>query len=269
MIASTALVAFSLPFGLLSIWHQHRHNALAVMFGITSLAYPITQVFRFTNFGVEITDRAAAFLFLPIACVLTIFITHFWPTRKLSWKATSLITCAISAVFLGGVILEGGPDWANQPGPYLVVADTRSVEPEGIQAASWALSRLGPDNQVATDRINQVLMSTFGDQRIVTSLNDNVDISPVFFSSQFGSQDVAILRQVRIRYLVIDLRLSTALPLEGFYFEPDEPDAYRLTSPISRDALTKFSTIPQINRVFDSGDIVIYDVGALVDGSDH
>ncbi len=267
MMASVALIAFGLPFGLLSLWQQHRHNALAVMLGITSLAYPISQVFRFTNFGSEITDRSAAFLFLPIAYVLTIFITHFWPTRKLSWRATSLITCALSVVFLGGVILEGGPAWSNLPGPYLVVADTRSVEPEGIQAASWALSRLGPDNRVATDRINQILMSTFGDQRVETALNDNVDISPVFFSSQFGPQEVAILRQARIRYLVVDLRLSTALPLEGYYFEENEPGFLQLISPISRNALTKFNVIPQINRVFDSGDIVIYDVGALVDGS--
>jgi len=266
ILASVALVAFGLPFGLLSLWQQHRHNALAVMLGIASLAYPISQVFRFTNFGSDISDRAAAFLFLPVAYVLTIFITHFWPTRKLSWRATSLITCAMSVVCVGGVLLEAGPVLSNLPGPYVVVADQRSIEPEGIQAASWALTYLGPNNRVATDRINQILMSTYGDQRIVTSQEDKVEVSPVFFSSHFGPAEVAILRQARVRYLVVDLRLSTALPLEGYYFESDESDAYRLISPISSDALTKFSAIPQINRVFDSGDIVIYDVGALVDG---
>ena len=66
---------------------------------------------------------------------------------------------------------------------------------------------------------------------------------------------------------MVDLRLSTALPLEGFYFDPNESGAFRLTSPISREALTKFNTIAHINRVFDSGNIVVYDVGALVNGS--
>ncbi len=265
MIASVGLVAFGLPFGLLSLWQQHRHDALAIMFGIASLAYPIVQMFRFTQFGSEIPGRSAAFLFLPIAYVLTIFITHFWPTRNLSWKATSLITCAIAVVLLGGVIFESGPALSGLPGSYTVVADGRSVEPEGIQAASWAFPYLGPDNRVGTDRINQMLMSTYGDQRVVTGLEDHVDISPVFFSSRVGPEEVAILRRAKIRYLVVDLRLSTSLPLEGFYFESGEPDAFRLTSPISRDALTKFNTIPQINRVFDSGDIVIYDVGAFAD----
>jgi hypothetical protein len=120
--------------------------------------------------------------------------------------------------------LDGGPAWSNLPGPYVIVGDGRSVEPEGIQAAPWASSYLGPENRGATDRINQMLMSTFGDQNIVTSLIDRVDISPVFFSSELGPDEIAILRQARIRYLVVDLRLSTALPLEGYYFESDEPD---------------------------------------------
>jgi len=267
MMASVALVAFGLPFGLLNLWQQHRHNALTVLFGIFSLAYPIIEAFRLTTFGNEISDRAAAFLFLPIAYLLTLFITHFWSTRKLDWKATSLITCAISVIFLGGVLLESGPVFSNLPGPYLVVADQRSVEPEGIQAASWALTHLGPNNRVATDRINQMLMSTFGDQRIVDSSVDGVDIAPVFFSSHIGPGEVAILRQARVRYLVVDLRLSTALPLEGYYYDQYENDSLPLTSPISREALTKFDTVPGINRIFDNGDIVIYDVGPLVDGS--
>ena len=269
MLASVGLVAFGLPFGLLSLWQQHRHDALAVMFGIFSLAYPVTQVFRFTNFGSEITDRSAAFLFLPVAYVLTILITHFWPTRKLSWRATSLVTCTISVVFLGGVILSSGPGWSSLPGPYIVVADGRSVEPEGIQASAWALSYLGPDNRVSTDRINQMLMNTVGDQRVVTGLDDKVDLSPVFFSSNLSPAEIAILRSARVHYLVVDLRLSTSLPLEGFYFESDDPDAFHVTSPIGRAALTKFNTVPQINRLFDSGNIVIYDVGVFGDGSGH
>ena len=30
------------------------------------------------------------------------------------------------------------------------------------------------------------------------------------------------------------------------------------------EALTKFDMVPQINRVFDSGNIVIYDTGGLI-----
>ena len=264
MLGSVAIVAFCLPFGLLCLWRQYRSNTLALMFGLASLSYPITQAFRFTKFGAEITDRSASFLFFPIAYVLTIFITHFWPTRTLHWKETLGIVSTIAVVLLGGVALEAGPIWSNLPGPYLVTADVRSIEPEGIQVSSWALTHLGADNRVSTDRINQELMSTYGDQSIVTGSEDKIDVSPVFYASTLGPKEKAILREARIRYLVVDLRLSTALPLDGFYFEEGEPGTYQLTKPISLVALTKFSKIPQVQRVFESGDIVIYDVGRLV-----
>src|SRR6185437_16727076 len=111
------LVTFSLPFGLISLQRLHRENALAITFGLVSLLYPLTQAFRFTSFGTEITDRAAAFLFLPIAYMLTILITHFWPTRKLKQHTITLITSAIMVIFLGGIIVGSGPDLSTIPGP--------------------------------------------------------------------------------------------------------------------------------------------------------
>lgn len=262
-IAAVALISLGLPFGLLCLWLRYRQQALACVFGIAALFYPLTQVFRFTNFGSEITDRAAAFLFIPISCILAIFIVQFWPVRRLNRKQISFISAALTVLFLGGVILGAGPPWELLPGPYLVGADARSIEPEGIQAAKWAYAYLGANNYITTDRTNRVLMSTYGDQRIVTYLEDGIDVTPVFFSSTFTSADVALLREAKVRYIVVDLRLSTSLPSLGFYFEAGEPSSFERTTPIARSALLKFDAVPQIKRIFDSGNIVIYDVGGL------
>src|SRR5204863_6029812 len=126
---------------------------------------------------------------------------------------TALITCAMAVMLLGGALLESGPVYSALPGPYTVIADGRSVEPIGIQAAQWSLSHLGPDNRVATDRINQVLFGTFGKQRIVSEQEDNVGIASIFYSKQLDQQTIATLRNARIRYLVVDLRLSKSRPL--------------------------------------------------------
>ncbi len=107
-------------------------------------------------------------------------------------------------------------------------------------------------------------MSTYGDQRIVTGIADNIDVTPVFFSSNLGSYEASILQKGQIRYLIVDLRLSRALPSVGFYFDPSEPDSFHHTVPINLKALTKFDTMSQVNRVFDSGNIVIYDMGGLI-----
>lgn len=259
MTGSAVIIVFSLPFGLLVIQRRHRHNALAVTLGIASLLYPAIQVFRFTQFGAEITDRAAAFVFLTIAYVLTILMTHFWPTRGLSKRTIALLTSTLVVIFLGGILIEAGPGLAVTPGPYRAENDARSIEPQGIDAAIWSLTYLGPNNQIATDRVNQMLMSAYGDQSVVTYLHYYIDVSPIFYSTEFDSSDIAILQAGKIHYLEVDLRISTALPLQGIYFDVDQP-----TQIISRDGLTKFSTVTQINRLFDSGDIAIYDTGAFL-----
>lgn len=264
MAFSVGVIVFSLPFGLLCLVRRYRANALTCTMGIIALGYPITQVFRFTNSGAQLTDRAAAFLFIPITTVLTIFITQFFPNKWLNWKRLSLLTCILSIMFLGGVLLGSGPDLSALPGPYQVGADSRSLEPEGIQAAVWSRSQLGSNNRVGTDRINQILMGTFGYQHIVTSIEDDIDVSSVFFSARLGPDSLALLKKGQVRYLVVDLRMAQALPLNGFYFVEGEPDAYRRTTPVKLDALTKFNTIPHMNRVFDSGNIVIYDAGGLI-----
>jgi hypothetical protein len=269
-LSSVVIITFCLPLGLLCLVPRYRHNALAYMFGIVSLFYPLSQLFRLTNFGSELVDRAAAFLFIPISFIFAIFIANFWPTwQRWGWKQISLLGTVMMVLFLGGTILGAGPSWSILPGPYLVSADTRSIEPQGIQDATWASQYLEPDNRMATDRINQLLMSTLGDQNLVTPQESSVDVVPVFFSSSFGPYEISLLRRARVRYLVVDQRLSQALPLVGFYFEPGEPDSYRRTAPLPLEALTKFNAASPIMRVFDSGDIVIYDAGGLLNAPEQ
>ena len=263
-LSSVALISLSLPFGLLCIWKRYRTNALVSMFGLVSLSYLLIQVLRLTDSGAEASDRASAFIFIPLSCVSAILIAQFWSIRWLSRKSTSSVTCAIAVVFLGGVVLGNGSSSSLLPGPYQVSADARSIEPEGIQAALWARSYLGPDNPMATDRVNTLLMGTYGDQHLVTSGGNNIDVTDVFFSTSFDSYETSLLQRAKVRYLVVDLRLSTALPLVGYYFEQGEAGSFERTTPMELEALTKFDMVPQINRVFDSGNIVIYDTGGLI-----
>ncbi len=116
---------------------------------------------------------------------------------------------------------------------------------------------------MAADRINQILLGTYGDQRVVTSIEDNIDLSPVFLSASMNDEDRALLQQADVHYLLTDMRLTHSLPLLGYYYEMDETDAFHHKTPIDIQAFAKFNTSPQVNRVYDGGDIVVYDVGGL------
>ena len=49
------------------------------------------------------------------------------------------------------------------------------------------------------------------------------------------------------------------LPAEGGYY-PGDPDTGKHTAPLPRAGLTKFDGVPGVSRVYDSGDIEIYDM---------
>jgi hypothetical protein len=172
----------------------------------------------------------------------------------------------LGVIFIGQMIVGNGQLWSRIPGPYMVVADNRSIEPEGITAAKWAGTHLGSGQRIATDRINMLLMTTYGNEWDVKNSNSDVSVSSVFTSQQFGSVVEAVLQQDRIQYLVVDRRLSTALPQIKQDF--DVPlSGELLTNPIEPAALAKFDGVQNVSRVFDSGDIIIYDVEPIANGS--
>jgi len=264
---SVALILVGLPPGLFRIWQHHRTNAIGLALAGAALAYPVTQVLRLTPAGGETGDRATEFVFLGIAFVLAIGAAQFWFSRTPNWKGRAMVVGALSVICFGQMVLGSGQPWALIPGPYLVSADSRSIEPEGITAAEWASSYLGHRNRIASDRINTLLMATYGDEQARTSGGDNIPESQVFTSLHFGNGVVEILRQDRIQYLVIDRRLSTALPYVGTYFNQPTSGGQPITRPIDPAALTKFDDVLNISRIFDSGNIIIYDVETISNAS--
>ena len=78
-----------------------------------------------------------------------------------------------------------------------------------------------------------------------------------------GPLEIARLKEAGIEYLVIDGRLSSSLPLVPFYYEEGEIYEGGHTTPVSPDVLGKWDGLPDVDRTYDSGDIVLYDVRRL------
>jgi hypothetical protein len=256
--AFTGLVVLALPLGWLQIWRTRRVGAFAVLLALCSLAYPASLPLRVTTIGVELSGRLSAFVFVPVSYCVAMAIAG-----RRQMQSSRVWTTALSvlgALLLYGGIATGTAPWSRLPGPYLVAADLRSIEPEGVSAASWAEEFLGPNNRVGADRVNQLLMLTYGNQRPVTSLADGVDPTPIFFSRRFTADDRRLLRLGGMDYLVVDYRLTRALPWLGYYYDGFEPGAFKHRRPIPTAAYAKFDGTWRISRVFDSGDIAIFDV---------
>jgi len=258
-IASVGLILLLLPFGLLLSFQQHRQKPIALVLMIVALAYPATLGLRFTSFGLGIAARAWGFLFVGIGFVLAVALLH----QPHALKKWAIFACWITVIFIGGVIVGYAP-WTRLPGPYLVTADMRSIELQGITAAQWTKSTLGSGNRMATDRINRMLLGTYGEQYIVTPFGDQVPVIDLFLSEELGKAERAILQAGQVQYILVDKRLSSDLPILGFYFDQGEPNSMKYKTPLDLAALSKFDDLDQVSRIFDSGDIVIVDVRGLI-----
>ncbi|HEY7600039.1 MAG TPA: hypothetical protein VH741_08935 [Candidatus Limnocylindrales bacterium] len=264
--ASTAVVLLLLPLGLLIAWARYRTNPLVVTLAVVAIAYPLTLLARFTTVGAEAASRMPEFLFLGIGLVIALGLARFPYRGRLGRVQLGAAGVLLAVLTLGGV-LTGMPPWARLPGPYLVSADGRSVEVEGIAAASWARSALGSDNRFVADRINRILFATYGDQHLITTYGTGVPVRRLYLSPRIDAAERDIVRRGQLDYLVVDRRLTTALPVVGHYFDRGEEAVVgRYVTPLDAALLDKFDQLPDASRVFDSGNIQIYDISGLAAG---
>jgi hypothetical protein len=232
-------------------------NSRIVLLTLAAFGFPAAVVLRLTPAGWEIGNRMGAFVFVGVGLVAAAGVVHFWQSRPVTWRIVTT-NIAIGIVVLGGITIGSGN--AALRGAYEPGADPASIEPMGIDAASWAKDWLGEGNRFATDRVNRTLLATYGQQDLASTLRDGIDESRIFVTDQISPDVLFWIRWGRIDYLLADLRITTATSALGEYYEANEINR---GSPPLPSMLLKFDDHPAIGRIFDDGWIVIFDVRAL------
>ena len=253
--AAVGLISLGLPFGLIQIRRHYRANAAVLALAAGALVYPVSLLMRLTSVGVDLGGRLQPYVFGSVAFVLAVGVTHFWLSRTPKWRYQVLLMGAIAIIFIGGWITGTSPLWDRLPGPYQPYADQRSIQPGSVTAAEWAGSHLGPGQRmISGDQVNTILMATYGHEWLVTNANDQIVVAKVFISPNFGPDVEATLQKGRVQFIVVDRRLIGV-----------EQTGY--PQPIDPAMLAKFDGVQNVSRIYDSGDIVIYDVEAITNGA--
>ncbi len=238
-------------------------SGLLIVLTLFTVAYPVSVLFRLTRSGWEIGNRLGALSILGVAPVVAIGVVHFWQGSSKSWVRATPLAALCAVIVVAGMISGEGPQ-ILVPGRFIVSADAASIKPSGVSAAEWARLWLGPGNRFASDRINTLLLATYGRQDVTTTLQDESDASAAFVSERLEQPERQVLHSLGVQFLLVDLRLSTARPQVGVYFEGGAAD-HDYVTPISKSSLMKFGADAQISRPFDNGDLSIYDVRKLDD----
>ena len=263
-ISSVLLAVMAYPYGLVEIWRRYRDRTIALLLGAASTAYFVTLTFRFTEKGWELSNRSSEFLFIGISFTTALAIISWLRVKKLRPLFLPAFTFLGTILLLGG-LMSGWAYWGRVPGPYMVGADTRSIDPEGLLAAGWTEQYLPHDSRLVADRINGLLMGSYGRQYIIRSGTDNIQIAPILFENQMGEWERRLVNLTGAEYVVVDYRLTTDLPELGVFVEVGEPGGMNHTQPLSDAALGKFDLLPGVSRIYDAGNVVIYDIRVLDD----
>jgi hypothetical protein len=251
-LTGVALIMLGLPFGLFQVWRRHRRTAVAVVLAVAALGYPAALGLRFVGAAWEVGNRTSEFIFVALGFVLALAAVELWLARHSSWTWSLGLGICASIIFVSGVIAGWPPGW-RLPGPYAALQAPLSVEPQGLTMSAWMSQHVGANQKVATDDFNDLLLEGYGDQWVSITLNGGIDANWILYAPFFGPDQLELLRQGGVRYLVVDRRIALA---------PDSNRDYYPGVSIA-GALAKYRRVKTISRIYDSGDIAIYDVRSL------
>lgn len=263
LLAATALLAISalLPAGWWRVWRRHRRDPWVVALAIGSAGWFAVIAVRLAAVnGSELAGRAATFVFVPVAFIAAIGVVHL-AGAGLRWQARAVAAAALVIMIMlmfNGLANGWPPYWERLPGSFQIAGYERSVEPEEIAAAQWSLTALGPGNRFAADFGSYSILGSYGDQDPVR------DVGYLYTSPAFGPAEATGIQAQSIQYLLLDRRLARQVPVTGQYFPDDGAEAY--PRPLPAVALGKYDHVPGTGRLYDSGNIVIYQFGGAPGG---
>jgi hypothetical protein len=247
--AAVAFVLVGLVIGLVRVWAAHRRESLILTLALASLLYPATLVLRLTPDGAETANRSSEFLFLAIAFIIALGVSELWLRGLPSIPRMGVLAGAATVMVIGGFLI-GWPIWGRFPGPFVISADSRSVDAEGIAAAQWSLAEIGPNHREVADRSQRLIQGTYGLQQAVTGYGNtyidnnqpavdsscpnlavlnaantncvSVDSKALIITPSLGSSEQAVAFDGNVEYVVFDRRIFAGLPASGIYVERGE-----------------------------------------------
>jgi hypothetical protein len=260
-------------------WSSRR--APAAVATALAIAFPLTLAPRLASNGVALSGRSSEYVYAGLGCVIGLLFTaaaskwYAWRTnlegeradRRHKWRDTFIPTCIAAAlvtvVFVGNVTVgtrfqERLPEGAH-PQHY-----ERTVQPDVVAASIWASQHLGPNQMFGANTIDSLALATYGDQ----DLADPRWLWSVFFAESVTSDVVKNIKKLRLRYVLVNWRMTRAAPqVPDYYFDALEPEARQYLHSFPAPALEKFSSDPCIQLIYDAGPIQIYDLSQIERGT--
>jgi hypothetical protein len=256
-IVSVLLLVTGLPFGLRVVWRRYRRNPLILMLAIAAVAYVGTLGLRAVPGAWETASRASEFLFIGVALVLALGGFERWGVWRAPWFGRVAL-CAAAVVLVSGGFVAGWQPSLRIAQTYRIDSDGHAIDPPGVSAARWSGRSLGGSNRIGAENGDARLFQLYGRQ--VALAGTYPDVQDLLHSPALDPWEPGFIQKWRFRYLAVDRREISADPLAAYFFPRPGQWNSGLRNP---DAVAKFDRDARTERLYDNGEIVVYDVSRV------
>ncbi|MEZ4727322.1 MAG: hypothetical protein R3E79_09335 [Caldilineaceae bacterium] len=257
-IGAVVLSLSALPFGLAQIWQRTRTNPPALLLALAGVGYFAVLGLRLTTASWQLGNRASTYLFVGLAFVLAMAVERLWAGRWQSRQSRGLFAVALAVIFTGGVIAGWEPQ-LRLTQPYVVATGQTTVETTGLAVAQWMHDTLGPGHVVAADEANGRYMLAYGEQ--YPYVGRHPFVREILTEPTVNLPQSVVMAEWGLEYVVVDRRLVAWDTMGGYFF--NRPTSQPEAGWFAPEVYQKFDQQESVNRIMDSGDVVIYEVGAL------
>jgi hypothetical protein len=254
-IAAVLLLTAAFPFGARIFWRRYRFDPIALVLATAGVGVFVTYALRFAPAAWETANRASEFVFIGLAFVIGLLAAERWPQRSARGAVRCLAAVCLAVVFTGGVIAGWTPSLRLSQ-PYRIKVAGATLDPEGRLLAQWTRKYLPPQRRFAASDADARMINTYGGGFAYTGRSP--DVLDVLQTSTLPQWELDLLHRYGISYVVVDRRLKS-FDIEAGYFFGLRRGSTAVKALLSPEVTRKFDAAGA-ERLFDTGDIVVYDV---------
>lgn len=253
-LGAIALLASAILAGLITRRRAWRRDALLLIFGVAALLYLGTLPLRVVPAAWETASRSGSFLFIGVGITAAAGIL-WWVQRGDAARGSRRVWAAVAVtLMIAGGVIAGWPASLRLAQPFRLDVAGTTLEPPGVAAARWSRAELGPTRRLGAQDADARTFLVDGRQTAFQGVNP--DIRGMLDAETLEPWQRELLRRNRLGLLVTDRRTVSADNIAGYFFDRGTPD-------LAPPATTGKFDLPAVDRLYDSGDIVVFDVRGL------
>jgi hypothetical protein len=248
------IISALIVIGCWQAWRRHRNHPWIIGMMLGSLTWFVDLGIRLgVPDGQELAGRAATFVYIPVSLLAALALTRLVnsaPVRRWGAAVTAVVLASVVSLLIDGLANGWPPYWERLPGPHQVAGFESSVGPQEIATSLWTLQYLGAGQRIAADQGIFSVLVGYGDQNPLQNV-------AYLYGPAWTPAVVRDATSQVVQYVETDTRLTTAVPADNSDFPGQSSTS---TKPIPAANLSKFTDIKGVPRVYDDGDIQIYDI---------